>query len=64
MTSISPANVGVIGCGNISNIYFETAKRMDVLNVTACADLDLVRCRGQSRRAWHRTGADPGAATR
>lgn len=32
-------NVGVIGCGNISDIYFQNMKRFEVLNVIACADI-------------------------
>ena len=40
-----PVKVGVVGCGNISNIYFETAKRLDILEVAACADLDGERAK-------------------
>ena len=47
----APVKVGVIGCGNISNIYFETAKRLDILEVAACADLDLERA--QAKAAEH-----------
>ena len=35
--------IGVIGCGNISSIYLENAQRLDILNVVACADLDMSR---------------------
>jgi len=45
MTSVK---VGVIGCGNISNIYFETAKRLDVLDIVACADLDIERAKAKA----------------
>ncbi len=31
--------VGVIGCGNISSIYFENAKKLESLEIVACADL-------------------------
>ncbi len=31
--------VGVIGCGNISEIYFETATKFPILDMVACADL-------------------------
>src|SRR5437868_2359065 len=34
-----PTRVGVIGCGQISGIYFETAQRMADLEVIACADV-------------------------
>ena len=31
--------VGVIGCGNISGIYFDVSKTFDILDIVACADL-------------------------
>lgn len=34
----SPTKLGVIGCGQISGIYFETARRMRNVEVVACAD--------------------------
>jgi predicted dehydrogenase len=34
-----PTKVGVIGCGQISGIYLETAQQMDDLEVVACADV-------------------------
>ncbi|MBP1969316.1 putative dehydrogenase [Virgibacillus natechei] len=37
--------VGVVGCGNISDIYFKNAKRFDVFDIVACADLELDRAR-------------------
>ena len=33
------AKVGIIGCGNISGIYFQAGKTFDILDVVACADL-------------------------
>lgn len=45
----TPVNIGVIGCGNISNIYFETGKKMDILNIVACADLDLARAEAKAK---------------
>jgi len=35
----APTEVGVIGCGQISGIYFETAKRMKDVEIVACADV-------------------------
>jgi predicted dehydrogenase len=37
--------VGLIGCGNISRAYLETFKQFDIVNLVACADLDLERAR-------------------
>ena len=32
--------VGIVGCGNISGIYFDRMKtKFDILEVAACADL-------------------------
>ncbi|MEO3434661.1 Gfo/Idh/MocA family oxidoreductase [Inquilinus sp. CAU 1745] len=36
---MDPITVGVIGCGNISDAYFQGARRFDILKVKACADL-------------------------
>ncbi len=37
---MKPLNVGVIGCGNISDIYFQAGKRFEAINIIACADLN------------------------
>ena len=42
--------VGVIGCGNISSIYFEVAKTFDILDVVACADLIPERAKAQAEK--------------
>ena len=45
--------IGLIGCGNISEAYFAGCKRYDILDLVACADIDLARAREgrQARRA-------------
>jgi predicted dehydrogenase len=40
--------VGIIGCGNISSIYFEAGKKFEVLDIVACADLDMERARASA----------------
>jgi predicted dehydrogenase len=42
------ANVGIIGCGNISGIYFQAGKTFDLLNIVAAADLDMDRARAKA----------------
>ena len=37
--------IGLIGCGSISRAYFAGCKRYDILEVVACADLDLKRAK-------------------
>lgn len=39
------AKVGVIGCGNISGIYLKAKEKFSVLDIVACADLDVGRAR-------------------
>lgn len=40
MKSITPVNVGVIGCGNISDAYFRATSTFPILNIIACADIN------------------------
>lgn len=40
--------VGVIGCGNISNAYFGGCKKFSILELAACADLDVERARAKA----------------
>ena len=37
--------IGIIGCGNISGIYLQTAPTFDILELDACADLIMDRAR-------------------
>ena len=43
-------NIGVIGCGNVSDIYFQNCKRFEWLKVVACADLDPGRARAKAEQ--------------
>jgi predicted dehydrogenase len=40
--------VGVVGCGAISNAYFNGAKNFAILEMAACADLDVGRARDKA----------------
>ncbi len=40
--------VGLIGCGNISNQYFKGCAAFNILEVTACADIDMDRARAKA----------------
>jgi len=42
--------IGIIGCGNISGVYFETLQKMNITEVAACADLDLNRARASAEK--------------
>lgn len=41
--------IGVIGCGNISGIYFKNLQQFDGIEVVACADLDVERARSKAK---------------
>src|SRR5450631_805827 len=43
-------NVGIIGCGNISDAYFNGSKKFDILNLVACADLDPARAQVKAEK--------------
>ncbi len=40
-------NIGIAGCGNVSDIYLQNCKRFDVLKVMACSDLDPARAQAK-----------------
>jgi predicted dehydrogenase len=48
--TLNPVKTAVIGCGNISSIYLENAATWDILEVVACADLDLARAESQAAK--------------
>lgn len=41
--------VGIIGCGNICEIYFKNGKRFDILDIAACADLKPERAEAKAK---------------
>ncbi len=45
---MNKVKVGIIGCGSISGIYFQTCKKFDILDVAACADLVPERARAKA----------------
>ena len=46
----SKTKIGIIGCGNISGIYFEVARTFDILEVAACADLVMERAQEKASK--------------
>jgi len=44
------AKVGIVGCGNISGIYFQAGRRFDAIEVVACADLVKERAEAQAEK--------------
>ncbi len=43
-------NIGIIGCGQISSIYMQAPATFDILNIIACADIDMEKARTQAKR--------------
>ena len=43
-----PVKVGIIGCGNISGIYLKSGQTFRILDIAACADLDVERARAKA----------------
>jgi len=44
-------SIGIIGCGNISPAYFRGCQAFDILDVVACADLDMDRARARAEES-------------
>ena len=42
--------IGIIGCGTISSTYLKAARLFDILQVVACADIDMERARRQAEK--------------
>jgi len=41
--------IGVIGCGNISGVYLSAGRRYEILEVAACADVDMTRAEAKAK---------------
>jgi predicted dehydrogenase len=50
MRVMKAMKIGVIGCGNISDLYFAAGKRFDAIEIAACADLDPARAEAKARK--------------
>lgn len=46
----SPLRVGIVGCGNISGIYFENLGKYRSTQVVACSDLDCDRAKAAAEK--------------
>ncbi len=45
---MKPVKIGIVGCGNISGIYFQAGKTFQILDIAACADIDLDRAKAKA----------------
>jgi len=46
----SKTSIGIIGCGTISSTYLKAARLFDILQVVACADIDMERAHRQGEK--------------
>ncbi len=46
---MDPVKVGLVGCGNISSIYFQNCLRFPILKLVACADLIPERAQARAQ---------------
>jgi len=44
---VNKTKIGIVGCGNISGIYFRNCREFEILKIVACAD--LIRERAEAR---------------
>ncbi len=47
--SMNKVNVGIVGCGNISGIYFSNCKNFSMLDIVACSDLNQERAEAKAK---------------
>jgi len=47
---MEPVKVGVVGCGNISDIYLKAGKTFDILEIVACSDIVIERARSKAQK--------------
>ncbi|GAC1393230.1 MAG: Gfo/Idh/MocA family oxidoreductase [Ktedonobacteraceae bacterium] len=40
--------IGIIGCGKISDVYFQAGRTFEILDIVACADLDRERAKAKA----------------
>ncbi|MBK9711175.1 MAG: Gfo/Idh/MocA family oxidoreductase [Kouleothrix sp.] len=48
--TLKPVKMAVVGCGNISSIYLQNCPTWPLLDVVACADLDMQRAASQAAK--------------
>ena len=48
--SIQPVKTALVGCGNISDIYFENAAKWDIIDMVACANRTFARAEEKAKQ--------------
>ena len=47
---MKPLNVALVGCGNICDIYFKNAKKLEAITIVACADMVPERAKAKAEQ--------------
>ncbi|MBC7003107.1 Gfo/Idh/MocA family oxidoreductase [Photobacterium sp. BZF1] len=47
---MEPLRIGLIGCGVISDIYLKTCQKFDIVDIVACASLDLSESKAKAEK--------------
>ena len=47
---LKPVKVGIIGCGSVSGSYISRLKKFEILELYACADLELYRAEAKAEQ--------------
>ena len=42
-TAVRPGRVGIVGCGNVTDLYLPGSARFPIIELAACADMDAGR---------------------
>lgn len=58
---MKPTKVGIVGCGNISGIYFQAGKTFDILDIVGCADLLPERAKAKAEECGCKAYPSPEA---
>lgn len=45
---MKPTKIGIIGCGNVSPIYFKAGSTFEILEIVACADSDITKAQAKA----------------
>jgi predicted homoserine dehydrogenase-like protein len=42
--------IGLVGCGNVSDVYIQNSKKWSVMEIVACADKIIERAKEKSEK--------------
>lgn len=48
-SAMDKMKIGIVGCGNIVGAYMSASKQFDILEIVACADIDMARAKAKAK---------------